>query len=228
MPDSNANSPEFSATPPSSHDFIPQFATAEYIPPPGTERCPICANLLSQDFFLVNGQKICPSCAHQAGSAETSSAHAAFIRAILFGIGGAIVGMLLYAAVTIATGWTIGYLALAVGWIVGTAIVKGSGGIGGRRYQIAACVLTYAAISLASVVRIAYVIAHHPGKITDWAAVTRTLLLYGIASPFLAFSKSPGRGAIGLFVLFIGLRIAWTLTRARQLPITGPNRVAPR
>jgi len=45
----------------------------------------------------------------------------------------------------------IGYVSLAVGYIVGKAIKKGSKGAGGRRYQIAAVALTYAAVSLAAI-----------------------------------------------------------------------------
>jgi hypothetical protein len=45
----------------------------------------------------------------------------------------------------------IGYVSLAVGYIVGKAMIKGSNGIGGRRYQITAALLTYSAVSLAAV-----------------------------------------------------------------------------
>jgi hypothetical protein len=38
-----------------------------------------------------------------------------------------------------------------VGWMVGTAMMKGSGGLGGRRYQVVALLLTYAAVSLAAI-----------------------------------------------------------------------------
>ncbi len=56
-----------------------------------------------------------------------------------------------YSAFGIATGIRLGYIALAVGWLVGMAIKKGSNGIGGRRYQIAAVALTYAAVSLSAI-----------------------------------------------------------------------------
>jgi hypothetical protein len=59
--------------------------------------------------------------------------------------------MILYATFAIVTGWIIGYVSLAVGYIVGKAVMKGSGGIGGRRYQIAAVALTYAAVSVAAI-----------------------------------------------------------------------------
>jgi hypothetical protein len=69
----------------------------------------------------------------------------------LYGIGAAVAGLILYATFAIATGIVIGYVSLAVGWMVGKAILKGSGGVGGRRYRITAALLTYAAVSMAAV-----------------------------------------------------------------------------
>ena len=66
--------------------------------------------------------------------------HSAFVRGITFGVGGAILGLILYSGFGIVTGIEIGYLSLAVGFIVGKAIRMGSRGIGGRRYQIAVVV----------------------------------------------------------------------------------------
>ncbi|HWX54544.1 MAG TPA: hypothetical protein VN176_08115 [Verrucomicrobiae bacterium] len=77
--------------------------------------------------------------------------HGAFVRALLFGAGGAILGLALYAGFTIITGFFIGFVSLAVGWIVAKAMLLGSKGMGGRRYQIAAVLLTYAAVSMAAI-----------------------------------------------------------------------------
>ena len=70
---------------------------------------------------------------------------------MLFGFGAAILGMILYSAFGIITGIVIGYLSLGVGYLVGKAIRTGSGGIGGRRYQIAAIAFTYFAVSMSAV-----------------------------------------------------------------------------
>src|SRR4029077_1530386 len=51
----------------------------------------------------------------------------------------------------LATGWVVGYVSLAVGYLVGKAIILGSRGAGGRRYQVAAVLLTYMAVSLGAV-----------------------------------------------------------------------------
>ncbi len=94
---------------------------------------------------------VCAACAEQVKLKIPKDNHAAFTRGLLFGVGGAILGLILYAVFGIVTGLMVGYVSLAVGWIVGKAMMMGSGGIGGRRYQIAAVVLTYAAVSMAAV-----------------------------------------------------------------------------
>src|SRR5580693_4560017 len=66
-------------------------------------------------------------------------------------MGAAIAGLVGYAAFGIITGIQIGYISLAVGWLVGKAMRTGSRGIGGLRYQIAAALFTYAAVSMAAI-----------------------------------------------------------------------------
>jgi hypothetical protein len=66
-------------------------------------------------------------------------------------VGGALLGLILYAAVGILLHLQIGYVSLAVGFLVGKAMMMGSGNIGGRRYQWTAVALTYAAVSLSAI-----------------------------------------------------------------------------
>jgi hypothetical protein len=218
--------PDFGSNPlPPSDDYVPQFSTVQYIPPPGTERCARCSTLLTTQYFVTKGAKLCPACAMQAGSGESAADRVVFVRALLFGIGGAIAGLILYSAVIAATHITIGYLALAVGWMVGTAMMKGSHGRGGSQYQIAAALLTYGAISLSSIPIYLYFLYQRHVPVLNVAALIQRLLLYGLLSPFLGFGRSPAWAAIGLIILLVGIRIAWRITRARQLPVTGPYKV---
>lgn len=261
MSEFSRNDPEFSSvsTPAvTGAAGVPQFATAEYKRTSGAQsneaRCRICSNLISGDYFRINNQMACANCAQQARAGQPADSHAAFVRGLLLGIGGAIVGMILYAGVFIVGHFTIGYVGLAVGWLVGKGIIKGSNGLGGRRYQIAAVLLTYAAISLSAIpIGIAaYSKAEHktaaspaagspssdssdsespdasskPGQPASLGAFAGQLVLMGLASPFMEFTASPGSAAIGLFILFIGLRIAWTMTRARALAVDGPYSIA--
>ena len=82
---------------------------------------------------------------------ELKDSHALFMRGLLFGIGGALAGLALYATVVIVTNYEIGFVSLAVGWIVGKAVLAGSRGRAGRRYQIAAALLTYFAVSMSTI-----------------------------------------------------------------------------
>lgn len=129
----------------------PQFGTAEYLGKPGNDHCQFCHQPIAGDYYRLNTAIACAGCAEKLRGSLAMDSHAAYVRAVLFGLGAAVAGMILYAAFEIATGLIIGYASLAVGWMVGTAMMKGSKGVGGRRYQITAVLLTYAAVSMAAV-----------------------------------------------------------------------------
>ena len=129
----------------------PQFGTAEYAGSPSTDHCQYCHQPVPGTYYRINDSMACAACAERARGELAKDTHSAYVRGLLFGIGAAIIGMILYATFAITTGIIIGYVSLAVGWLVGQAITKGSGGVGGRRYQITAALLTYAAVSIAAV-----------------------------------------------------------------------------
>jgi len=145
---------------------VPQFATAEYAGKSGDDRCRTCNQPLVENYYRVNGALACTSCAKRVEQSLPKDSHQVFVRGVTFGVGGAIVGLILYSAAGIITGLMIGYISLAVGYIIGKAIMMGSKGIGGQRYQIAAAVLTYAAVSLSAVpIGISQIVKmkqHHP------------------------------------------------------------------
>jgi len=207
---------------------VPQFSTAEYAHIPGTERCRICSGQIYGEYFRVNSQMACGKCAGEARDGQPSDSHAAFARALAMGAGAALLGLILYSTVAIVTGWTIGYVA------------------------IAAVLLTYAAISLSSIpLLISYAVkdhsesthqaasadasgssaansneAHQTGHPANsgsinWGAALAQLALWGLASPFLELAD-PAHGVIGLFILFIGLSIAFRLTASKPLDVDGP------
>ena len=130
----------------------PQFGTAEYATKPGSNRCQFCQQPLSGTYYRVNAAVACPGCAEKMRSEIDTDRHAAYVRALTYGIGAAVAGLIGYALIAILLqGWVISYMSIGVGWIVGTAMMKGSNGVGGRRYQIAAALLTYEAVSMAAV-----------------------------------------------------------------------------
>jgi hypothetical protein len=201
--------------------------------------CSLCGRMIEGRYATVNNKIACVTCAArerdasrrmnapsassvrpsgaQAPAAIGSSEEAAspFLQSVIFGAGAALLGLILYASFTIITHWYFGYVALGVGWLVGKAMMQGSGGLGGPRYQAVAVALTYAAISLASI-PIHLFRAVNEGVAIDWATMWGPLLLGGIASPFLALARGTF-GIISLAILFTGLRVAFRITREKPL-----------
>lgn len=238
----------------------PQFETAEFQAKPGSDTCFVCHQPISSGYFRVNARMACAACTERLKNSVPKDSHAAFVRSVAFGVGGAVVGLILYAVVGIVTGLMIGYVSLAVGWIVGKAMMAGSGGLGGRRYQIVAVLLTYAAVSMAAIpIAIAQfsksgksqtqvrqqnpepsssasqpaaddgsqptssVPEATPAHRQSRASAIGYLALIGLASPFLDLGSDAFHGLIGLVILMVGIRIAWSMTRGHPpLVVDGP------
>lgn len=143
---------------------VPQFQTAEFHEQPSRgDLCCICHQPVTGAYYRIRGAMACSSCSQQVLARKPVDSHKDFSRAVLFGLGGALLGLILYASVGILFHLEIGYVSLAVGYLVGKAMMMGSGNIGGRRYQWVAVVLTYAAVSLSVIpVVIAQYIEKHP------------------------------------------------------------------
>lgn len=129
----------------------PQFGTLEPSAPSG-DSCKVCHQPITGLYYRANGAIVCGSCADRIKRESPQDSHSAFVRGLVFGICGFLVALIAYSAIGILLqGWTIGYLSLGVGWVVGKAMMAGSRGIGGRRYQLVAVLLTYAAVSMAAI-----------------------------------------------------------------------------
>lgn len=195
----------------------PQFGTAQYAEQPA-QNCKICGSSISGPYYRVNGSTACSACADRAHQGPATPADAAFPRALLFGIVGAAIGLALYAGFTIITNIEIGYVSLAVGFIVAKAMLMGSNGIGGRKYQIAAALLTYAAVSL-SFIPIFFYASHIPLSNAPWGK----LIQLGLMAPFLELQSDTFRGFIGLVILYVGINIAWKMMKGKPTAVVeGP------
>ena len=131
--------------------ITPQFGKAEYSNVPGVERCSLCRQLLGLSFYRVNNKATCATCGRRAETGIVLENKTHYPKALLYGSVAALVGFILYSTIEIMTGFTIGYMSLAVGFLVGIAMKKGAAGEGGRKYQITAAILTYAAVSMAAI-----------------------------------------------------------------------------
>ena len=115
--------------------------------PPSQSVCAVCGAALRATYHMLGDSMICGRCRSQHETAMGGAGAHRFARALLFGVGAAVVGAAIYYAILAATGYSIGIIAIFVGYLVGRAVNVGSKGKGGRKYQLLAALLTYFAIS---------------------------------------------------------------------------------
>ena len=70
-------------------------------------------------------------------------------RALVFGLAAGLVAAVIWFAIVAVTHYQIGFVAVLVGWLVGRAVVIGSGERRGRRLQVLAAALTVATMVVA-------------------------------------------------------------------------------
>jgi hypothetical protein len=108
--------------------------------------CARCRAMIAAAYYEVNGHVVCASCKTALEQAPAGTGPSRLLRATAYGLGAAVLGAGIYYAILAATGYEIGLVAIAVGWLVGRAVHKGSSGVGGWAYQALAVGLTYLAI----------------------------------------------------------------------------------
>jgi uncharacterized membrane protein len=118
---------------------------------PAPDQCAYCGRGIASEYFRVGGHLACPICAQKAQSLVAPDSHKVFMHALSYGAAAALLGCAGYALITILSGWSIGYAAVGVGYVIGWAMRRAAKQHGGRRYQIAAALLTYAAVAVAFV-----------------------------------------------------------------------------
>ena len=221
--------------------------------PPGLT-CRNCGQTLLDEYFDVSGAPVCASCRDLLESySQPPRGIVPLARAGLFGFGAAIAGAVLYYGVIAITNLEIGLVAVAIGFMVGYAIRKGTGGRGGRAFQIMALVLTYWSVGLAY---LPMAFTHQdetqqsstqspPGDPTAPVAVQAAqpaappapdrvvplpialafLFAFSFALPLMVVMGSFPGGLISAAIIGFGMHQAWRMTAAPQFSITGPLRV---
>lgn len=219
-----------------------QFDRAEFAGGHTGPACSTCKRPAENEYHHLNGRVFCTSCrAKIERSIEKLRQSGSLGRAALFGLGAAILGALVYYGVAAATGYEFGLIAIAVGFLVGKAVRKGSGSIGGRKYQVLAIVLTYFSISSAYVpplTKAYYAAAAKHEKIEaekfaqapPGAPAPRPPVHIGVV-PFYAFMfvlalAAPVLGGfrniLGIIIMGIGIWEAWKFNRRVDVKFTGP------
>jgi hypothetical protein len=177
------------------------------------QRCAACKRPIAGTYYETNGAVLDPACAERLGG--KSGGVAGFPVALLYGVGAALAGTLVwYLLMKAMRGTTLGIFAIALGYAVGRAVRIGTGGRGGAVYQALAMLLTYASICASDAL---YVLQRF-----DAAGTEKILFIFGAAlvAPF----TSGLRDILGLAIIGIAVYEAWKLNK--PLVVTGPFRVA--
>jgi hypothetical protein len=215
----------------------------------------LCRRPIAAEYFAIRDKTLCPACCDVVKSPPKGKAAGRFFKALAMGLGAGLLGAIIWFAIRKATGYEIGLVAVAVGFMVGKAVRKGSGGRGGRVYQVMAVILTYSCIASNYMPDVFQAIVDHRPAHTSGAgaaqnggppkgkwfsnikqkplpvqiAVALLALVALVVLVFLASAAAPFLVAvhspIQLFIIGIALWEAWKFTTKVVLPITGPYQI---
>jgi hypothetical protein len=195
------------------------------------------------------GADVCPNCAAASQTGQQRPKQTWVMQGFLYGLAAAIGCSILYAAIVWVTKFELALMAILVGYVVGKAVLRGARGLGGRRCQIVAVMLTYFSIAASNLPMMFKAVAEkaedkkkeQPGQqatnavpasqtkqsdrpqvTVGQAALTLVVLLaINMAIPFLGVTAG-FNGILGLLIIFIGLHQAWKLTARDERLLMGP------
>ena len=188
--------------------------------------CSVCRRPLSDNYYEVNGQKICATCKDGVVTARSGSPVAAFLRAGVFGLLAGIIGCGIYYGVLALTGYEVGLIAIAVGLMVGVAVRNGSGHRGGWLYQIMAMVITYGSIVTSYVPSILREFTTNADEnLRNIPTAVAAVIAWVIAwfAPLLSLPQN----LIGVLIIGFGVYQAWKINKRQPLAVTGPYSLLP-
>jgi hypothetical protein len=222
----------------------------------GSLSCSICEVPISYTYFTRDGSFVCERCegpAREAGPA--GSGFTRLMGAMAAGTFAAVIASALWMVVTNVTGYEIGLIAIAVGWIVGVAIQIGNRGVGGIPYQVMAVFLTYSAIVMTYVPMLVSDLeaqwtepsSESVADANDLAALEAALetgqadaaenlqmspedlelAVWALAIPFAYAVPFLGgfENAIGILIIGFALYQAWSMTVKHRIQWAGPFQV---
>jgi hypothetical protein len=210
----------------------------------GPLTCRACQQPIADQYYDLNGAVACDNCRGQIlGHLQSPLGSRRFWRAFWFGSGAAVLSAILWYAVGAITGYSIGLVAVAVGYIVGKAVNRGAEARGGRKVQVLAVLLAYGAMSMANIPAVFSALAKmseehkqedkakndkangdekpSAGKLAvSLVVLVLVVIALACAAPFLGSSSW-----FSLVFIAIALWEAWKLNRAPMMKVSGPFRV---
>ena len=198
------------------------FAQAEFAgAPAATVRCAGCDTGLTAQYWTAGQMTVCGPCAAavHAGPPRAGRFGRAF-KALLFGCGAGLLGAAGYALIIHFAEMELALVTIAIGWFVGRAVRQGSGGRGGRGYQVLGAVLTYVWCMMA------YVPTIVAGATQGEHAVSAIVAI--IVAPILALILpfTGEMGVLGTLILAFGVWRGWREPAPMVVAVAGPFELA--
>lgn len=123
------------------------FEKADFGTASAGAKCASCSKDLRITYYEANGLTVCTACRQQLAAAESSEGGIGrFLRASIYGAAGGMIGAVIWYAIGKLFNLELGIIAIAVGWLVGTGVQRGSQGRGGLKYQVLAVLIAYVSI----------------------------------------------------------------------------------
>jgi hypothetical protein len=222
-------------------------------PAGGATSCSKCSGALRGSYYTLGEQMLCERCHFEVRSAGPSgSMFSRALGALAAGLVAAVIAGGLWLLVTELTGYELGIIALAVGFLVGVAVRIGARGVGGVGYQLLAVFLTYSAIVMTYVPSIvqemraneeimagfheaaeqaAVVPASAEGSdavapaLDDESAITATLYVISVPIAYAAPFLMGFQNVIGILIIGFALYEAWKINKHVPLETKGPFRL---
>jgi hypothetical protein len=190
-----------------------QFDRAE--PIAGGMPCASCKRPLEGEYWTLNQLRLCADCAPKV-TASLGLRAGAWPRAVLFGLGAAAAGAVLWFGIEYFLHLRLGLVAIAIGWMVGKAIRKATGAGAGPEFQVLAIALTYLSVASSNLIMVAAVSGGEIGGLLDPGVLMHLLTL-----------PVTGGSPMGIIILGIALYEAWRFSKGVAVRVAGPFRLAP-
>jgi len=184
-------------------------------------RCSWCERGLHDTCFRANGARICASCAARAKGFIPFDSTLIFWRSVAWGFAASVgVGLALFLLGSALLRWRMGWTGVVLASIpagdaIGRVMQWASGGVGGRRYQIAASLLVYSTMAIT-----AFALILGLGQTQFWA-----IPLLVLAPPAWLFVGRNAEAGLAFTMAFLGIRMVWRRLQAWPLRVTGPESV---
>ena len=165
---------------------------------------------------------LCGSCATQLQ--KGAPAEGRFFRvfkAVLFGSGAGLVGAIGYSLIITFAHIELALITILIGWLVGTAVMKGAEMRGGLGYQVLSALMTYVFCMMSYVPMIVQ------GAMNDKEPVGPVLTT--LIAPFaaLALPFTGDMGFLGTLILAFGVWQGFKIPKAPQIVVNGPFALSP-